>query len=231
MTEGQDPIDVFAEVARSLAEHDDLESILQRIVEIAVQTVPGAEFATVSVVRARKHVETVAATDEVCWRVDRVQYETGEGPCLDAIWEDETVKIDDLVDTGRWPQFSDRAAEIGIRSMLSFRLFLQEDTMGALNLYAGKPASFADESVHLGSVFAAHAAVAWDHAKEADGLQAAIVTRTLIGQAQGILMAQRRVTADAAFALLRKASQNRNLKLRDVAQDVVDRGSLPPGGG
>lgn len=226
MTLGQDPIDIFAEVARSLAKQESLDAIFQCIVDMALPTVPGAAFAGVAVVKAQKTVETVAATDETCRRVDRVQYETGEGPCLDAIWEQETVKINDLDATDRWPRFSRHAVELGIRSVLAFRLFLEEDRMGALNLYARNPESFTDESVHLGQVFAAHAAVAWEHAKEADGLQAAMATRALIGQAQGILMAQRKITADAAFALLRTESQRRNIKLRVIAQQVVDTGSL-----
>jgi GAF domain-containing protein len=221
-----DPIDTFAELARSLAEQDSLEDILQCIVEMAVPTVPGAACAGVSHVTAGKQVETVAATEEVCRLVDQVQYETAEGPCLDAIWEQETVKIDDLAGTDRWPRFSEGALEIGIRSVLAFRLFVQEDRMGALNLYAREPKSFTDASVHLGQVFAAHAAVAWDHAREADGLKAAVATRALIGQAQGLLMAQYKITADAGFGLLRTASQRRNVKLRDIAQEVVDTGVL-----
>lgn len=226
MAESQDQIDVFAEVARSLAQQGSLEAILQCIVEMASRTVPGTAFGGVSLVSARAKVETVAATDARCRHVDQVQYETGEGPCLDAIWEQETVRIDDLAGTDRWPQFSERAVAIGVRSVLAFRLFVQEDSMGALNLYARERKAFSDESVHLGHVFAAHASLAWDHARETDGLQAAIATRGLIGQAQGILMAQHKVTADAAFSLLRVASQQRNVKLRSVAQEVVDTGAL-----
>lgn len=229
MEERPNPIDVFAEVARSLAGEDTLEATLQRIVEQAVQTVRGAEFASMSLIRARKEVTTVTATDDVCRRVDEVQYETGQGPCLDAIWDEETVLVNDLSATDRWPEFSARAATIGVCSILAFRLFLHEDRMGALNLYASEPGSFTDECRHLGAAFAAHAAVAWDHAREAEGLRAANDTRALIGQAQGVLMAQRKITPDAAFALLRGASQRRNVKLRDLAQEVVDTGALVSG--
>lgn len=227
MAQPNDPIDVFADVARALAEHDSLTDTLDRIGTLAVETVPGAEYAAVSVVRGRREVESVAATDAICRRVDDVQYETSEGPCLDAIRETDVVQIDDLADTDRWPEFAQRAADIGIRSMLSFRLFVQDDLMGALNLYARRVAAFTDESVRLGQVFAAHAAVAWEHAKENEGLHAAIETRQLIGQAQGILMAQQRLTPAAAFDQLRERSQHRNIKLREVARAVVETGSLP----
>lgn len=222
-----DPIDVFAEVARSLAEQDDLTTTLARIVELAVTTVPGSAHAAVSHVHARRRVETVASTDDVCLRVDAAQYETGEGPCLSAIFDQEVVRVDELDGPTPWPAFSVRAVEQGVRSMLSFRLFLEEGTSGALNLYAREPGSFDERSERLGHVFAAHAAVAWDHAREVDGLAAANLTRELIGQAQGILMAQGRLTPVDAFALLRGVSQRQNRKLREVARDVVDTGALP----
>ncbi len=229
MDERRDAIDVFAEVARSLADENTLEATLQRIVEEAVATVHGAEFASVSLVRARREVKTIATTDDLSCRVDEIQYETGEGPCLDAIWDQETVLVNDLSATDRWPKFSAQAAKIGVCSILAFRLFVHEDRMGALNLFASKGNSFTDECRHLGTAFAAHAAVAWDHAREVEGLKAANWTRTLIGQAQGILMAERKITPDAAFTLLREASQRRNVKLRDLAQSVVDTGTLLSG--
>lgn len=221
-----DPIDVFAAVARSLAEQDDLSATLQRIVDLAVATVPGAQHAAVSKVVARRSVETVASTGALPEQVDAVQYETGQGPCLDAIWEQDVVRIDDLAATPRWPEFSARAVELGIGSMLCFRLFVEEDTSGALNLFAPSADAFDEDAERIGSVFAAHAGLAWDHAQQVDGLTAAVASRTLIGQAQGILMGSRRVTADEAFALLRRASQHSNRKLRDVARDVVDTGTI-----
>jgi GAF domain-containing protein len=229
VTDVPDPLDIFAQLARSLAMQDSLDEILQCIVDMARPTVPGAAFAGVSVVTARRELQTVAATDDICAQVDRMQYETGQGPCLDATWEQDTVRVDDLAEAGRWPTFSPLAVDFGIRSILAFRLFVHEERLGALNLYARAPGAFTDESVHLGQVFAAHAAVAWDHAKETDGLQNAIVTRSLIGQAQGILMAENKITAEAAFGLLRDASQRRNVKLREIAQQVVDTGALSSG--
>ncbi|MDP9434937.1 MAG: GAF and ANTAR domain-containing protein [Actinomycetota bacterium] len=218
--------DTLVEVARSLAEQEGLDATLQRIVDLAVRTVPGAEHAGVSLVRSRRVVETPAATGDVVVRVDQVQYETGQGPCLDAIWEQEVVELQDLSATDRWPEFAHRATELGVRSMVSFRLFVERDTSGALNFYSSNAQAFGQEAVRVGHVFAAHAGLAYDHEKQVSGLRRAVESRTLIGQAQGILMAQHRVTADQAFGLLRVASQRRNVKLRDVAQEVVDTGTV-----
>ena len=221
-----DATDVFADVARSLAEQEGLLPTLQRIVELAVETVPGVEQAAVTAVKARRQVSTVAATAEVVRRVDEVQYEVHDGPCLDAVFEQEVVKIDDLSGTDRWPAFSGRAVELGVRSMLAFRLFVEGGTAGALNLYSPEPDAFDDDSIRVGQIFAAHAALAWDHEKELEGLRTAVENRTLIGQAQGILMAQRGFGPAEAFEALRYASQHRNVKLRALAQEVVDTGRL-----
>ncbi len=222
----QDLPDTFAQVARSLAEQSDVQSTLQRIVELAVDTIPGAEHAGVTEVRARRRVETIAATDDVPRDIDRLQYQAGQGPCLDAIWEHEIVEEDDLSQTERWPGFSRQAVQAGVRSMLAFRLFVEQDTAGALNLYSTSPCAFDDDAVRVGHAFAAHASVAWEHEKEVDGLKAAVETRNVIGQAQGILMAQHKITPDDAFDRLRTASQRRNVKLREIAQEVAATGEL-----
>ena len=228
MTAGADPLDTFAAVARALAEEHGVEATLQRVVDLAVDTVPGAQHAGISKVRRRKEVTTVASTKDVPDRIDALQYETGQGPCLDAIFVEPVVRVDDLSDTDRWPHFAARAAEAGVLSMASFRLFVEEDTAGALNLYNAAPRAFDESSMRLGHVFAAHAALAWNHEQDVTTLQEAVDSRTVIGQAQGMLMALHRLSADEAFDLLRRASQQRNVKLRDVARSVVEAGGFPP---
>ena len=170
-------------------------------------------------------IDTPASSDEVGRLVDAIQYEVGEGPCLEVIRQHQTFSTDDLLTESR---FSKRAAEeTGVRSMVAFRLFADQETMGALNLYAKVPAAFTEDAVHMGVVFAAHASVALNAAQTEEELRAAIVTRDVIGQAKGILMARQHVTADEAFSILRRASQRLNLKLRDVA-DTVAAQSGPP---
>jgi transcriptional regulator with GAF, ATPase, and Fis domain len=215
----------FAGLARELQSADGVAGTLQRIVDLSVDLVDACEHAGLSMVHGRR-IETVTASSDLPRRVDAIQYETDQGPCLDAIREQEMFRSDDLSADLRWPEFSARAArETGIRSMLAFRLFVQADTMGALNLYASPPAAFPAGAEPLGAVLSAHAAVAIDSAREHEHVQQlerAQSSNRQIGQAVGILMATRGVTADEAFELLRDASSRLNVKLRDVAATLVD---------
>ena len=128
----------------------------------------------------------------------------------------------------RWPAFAQRAAAAGAVSMLSFQLYVEADNLGALNLYANEPNAFTDESEHVGLLFASHAAVAFAAAKTEGNLRVAVATRDLIGQAKGILMERFKITGPQAFDVLVHASQVRNRKLRDVAEELVDTGDLSP---
>jgi GAF domain-containing protein len=222
---------VFAEIARELEAEASPEKTQDRITRAAVATVEGCDHAAISIVRRRGGIETVAATDDVPTQVDAIQYDTGQGPCLGAISEHETYMIDDLALDARWPTFGRRAAdETGVRSMLSFRLFVRGDTIGALNLYSRRPGAFTDHAWAVGTVLAAHAAIALSAAREherAEQLEDALRSNREIGIAIGVLMARSGVTEDRAFALLRQASQHLHRKLRDVAAGVVHTGELP----
>jgi GAF domain len=168
-----------------------------RISRAAVETVDGCDHAAISLVHRHRAIDTVAATDEVPTRVDAIQYEVGQGPCLNAIAEHEVFLADDLADDERWPNFSHRAVEeTGVRSMLSFRLFLQDDTLGALNLYSRDVQAFDEHAPAVG------------HGRD----------HGLGGLAQ-----------KDAFAVLLRASQHLNRKLRDVASEVVETGEVPCG--
>ena len=147
--------------------------------------------------------------------------QTGEGPCLDAAHEHETVRVDEMATEERWPDFAGRAAQIGAKSMLSFQLFVERDNLGALNLYGRTPRSFDEESEYVGLLFASHAAIAFADAEQVRHLNVALDRRDLIGQAKGILMERYKVTADQAFRVLVRASQNHNVKLHDVAHELT----------
>lgn len=200
--------------------------MLERVVHGAVALIPGVESGSISVVRNRREVDSVAASDELPRRVDALQAETGQGPCLDSAFEHETVRVTDMRTEPRWPDFARRAWEIGAGSMLSFQLFVDGDTLGALNLYSSEPNAFDDESEHVGLLFAAHAAIAYAAADEQRHLSLALTTRDLIGQAKGVLIERFRVTGDQAFALLVTASQATNTRLREVADQLVATGEL-----
>lgn len=220
--------ETFGTIARTLLAANDVEETLDTIVTLAVRTIEGCDLAAVTLVEGRS-LRTAAGTGELPARVDAIQYETGEGPCLDAIREHEVFGSGDLACDPRWPRFSSRAhAETGVTSMLGIRLFAEEDTMGALNLYSMQPKAFAEEALAIGSVFAAHAGVALSSAREEANLKAAIASRDLIGQAKGILMSTEHITSERAFDELRVASQQLNRKLRDVASEVASTGELPP---
>jgi GAF domain-containing protein len=220
----------FAAVAQALASEETVAATLQRLVEIARVIVPGCHHAGVTVLR-RGRPETPAATDDVSGAVDRVQYETGEGPCLSAILEQPTYRTGDLAAETRWPEFSRPAVErTGVRSVLAYRLFTEADTLGALNLYSRERDAFDDEAEAIGTILAAHAALAFARAREREqisGLEQAVASNRAIGMAIGILMAIRRIGQDEAFDLLRTVSQRTNRKVREIADEVVHTGQLP----
>jgi ANTAR domain-containing protein/GAF domain-containing protein len=220
----------FAAVARALEAEPTVEATLQRVVEVARLIVPGCHHAGITLLR-RGRPETPAATDEVSAAVDAVQYEAGEGPCLSAIVEAEMFRTGDLAAETRWPRFSGPAVQrTGVHSVLAYRLFTEEDTFGALNLYSRERNAFDDDSVGVGSILTAHAALAFARAREravVSGLEQAVASNRAIGMAIGILMAIRRVGQDEAFDLLRTVSQRTNRKLREIADDVVHTGQLP----
>ena len=218
----------FAQMARSLLAERDVQHTLQKICDLAVETIDGCDHAGISFLKGKK-VETPAASDDVPRTVDAIQYETSEGPCLDAIRENEVFESGDLGRERRWPQFASRAQrETGVTSMLSFRLFVEGDTLGALNLYSKAPDAFDEKSRTVGLVFAAHAAVGLFGAMHEAQMEEALQSRDLIGQAQGMIMAREGVDAEEAFDMLRRASQRLNLKLRDVAGGIVKSSGAPP---
>ncbi len=216
----------LSELARTLQDEDSVDKTLQAIVDSAVDTVPGAQYAALSVVERRREIHTRAGTAELVFRVDQVQYDTGEGPCLDAVYEQQTVSLPDMTAEKRWPDFTRCTAELGVLSMLSFQLYVQQDNLGALNLYSAEKHAFDGDSEHIGLLFAAHAAVAMSGAQEQEHLTKAMAARDLIGQAKGILMERHKLTADQAFSVLTRASQQTNTKLVDVARALTDTGEL-----
>ncbi len=226
-TAGEDELAIsLGELARALERVDDPEETLVAVVQAAVDLIPGVEEGSISVVIGRKEVSSTAPSGDLPRLVDAVQVETGEGPCLDAAYEQQTVRVDDMSTETRWPQFAPAALKAGAGSMLSFQLYVEGDNLGALNLYAREPGAFDDESEHVGVLFAAHAAVAYASAQKQQQLLQAVTSRQIIGQAQGILMERYEMSDDRAFSVLVRVSQNTNRKLRDVADELVRTGEL-----
>jgi hypothetical protein len=204
--------------------------VSEAIAHSAVELRLLADWASITELRAGKLV-TTAATDDRARQGDYIQYELGNGPCVDAVLEDPVVLIDNLPGDARWPEFGRRMhREFRVCSMLSFRLMLDEDdVIGGLNLYSQQPAAFDDQDVERGHLLAAHGATAIAAAQartQAHHLQVAIQTNRDIGVAIGILMRGFMLTRNDAFDLLRLASQHQHRKLRDIALEVIDTGTL-----
>lgn len=214
--------DQLAAAARSLQAQAGTVRTLERSVALATEMLHGCDHAGVSVVNRNREIDTPAATDAMVRRADQLQYDTGEGPCLDAIWHQETVQSADLAGEDRWPRWAPEVVtELKVASMLCFQLYTTGDSLGALNLYSNTANGFDDDDVIAGTFLAAHIAVALAESQNAEGLQTAGTSRTIIGQAQGILMERFRLDAGHAFAVLRRVSQESNTKLYRVATELI----------
>src|ERR1700712_164077 len=212
----------FARVSRDLMEDTSEIPTMQRIAERAVQVVPGCDHCSISLRRRRHRVESVAATSTLAEKCDALQYDLEEGPCLEAVWENDSYLIEDTTAETRWPRWAPLVAEQGIGSVLAIRLSTRTDTLGALNLYAEQVGGFSADDIDLAAIYALHATNAMNSAMLVEGLQTAVQSRHLIGVAQGILMQNYRIDMEQAFEVLRRYSSHTNVKLRDVAEHVVE---------
>jgi GAF domain-containing protein len=222
-----EPSDAFAELGRIKLADTDIDSILDKIAELAQRAIPGADEVSVTLMRG-KGAHTAAFTGDLALACDERQYERGHGPCLDAAATSATLLIDDMDQETRWPDYTRSAAEAGARSSLSIGLPVHESVTGALNIYATEPDAFDDDAIVLGQTFAGYASVALANAHLYDAqaslaqhMQAAMENRAVIEQAKGVIMGERRCGPDEAFQILTKLSQDTNRKLRDVATALV----------
>lgn len=217
--------EAFAEISRVLLGETDVQRTLDKMCGLLTDTVEGCNHAVVTLVN-NGHFESPAASDPVGPAVDAIQFEVNDGPCVEAITAHHTVVTDDLSTETRWPRFSRRAVEVtGVRSMLAFRLFIAEDTLGSLNLYSEQPRSFTAESLAVGTIFAAHASVALRAAQTREDLarlRDVMETREIIAQAKGILVGRRGISSDAAMDILLRGADRLKIELRELALRVVD---------
>ena len=220
----------FAELSGDLLSADSEDITFDTVVARATEMVPGCVHAGITLRRRRGRAETVAATDELVERLDDVQYSTGEGPCLDAAFEREDVVVADLETDRRWPRWTDAARQAGIGSVMAIRLNNGEETLGALNLYAHQSDNFAGDGGDIALIFAMHATGAMSRARLITGLRTALESRHVIGIAQGVLAARYDLSYERAFEVLHRYSNDRNLKLRDVAEMVAQERRLPEDG-
>jgi GAF domain-containing protein len=211
----------LAEAARSMQGMKSTQEMLDEAVVIATEIIQGCDYAGMSIVNPGG-IDTPAASSEALRRLDELQFEMNEGPCFDALRKHEIVLARDLSTDHRWPTWGPRAAhELGVSSIVSFRLFAAEDSLGAMNLYSRTTDAFDTEDIYNAEALAAHVAVALAEAQNVNHLETAILVRTMIGRAEGILMERFDLSPVQAFAVLRRVSQHRNIKLNRVAEELV----------
>lgn len=186
-----------------------------------------ADFGGITLWRRSGRLETIGSTDTSVDDVDRLQYELREGPCVRAAERLEQIVSDDVARDDRWPQWGPLAAERGMYSVVSVDLQADNRRLGALNLYAGAIARFRPEDIEAVRYFAPMASTALASAITEDNLRTAVDARTITGQATGILMERFQLSPEQAIAVLRRYSQETNIRLREVAQELIRTRQLP----
>jgi GAF domain-containing protein len=213
----------IAEAARTLNQPRSLDETLQTIVEVACNSVPGFDQAGIATLHTKDdRVRTRAHTGDLVLRLDEIQYGLHEGPCSAALQGTEVVSTSSLRAEHRWPRYVPQARAVGIRSQMAVKLYLDQHAVGGFNFYSTTCDEVSLDAQALAQLFASHAAIALGHAHEREHLNEALQTRKVIGQAIGILMERHEMNEDRAFAFLVRASTHTNIKLRAVAQELVD---------
>ena len=221
--------DLLRDLSRVTFVGRTLDDVLAEIVRIATAGIPGAESTSITLLKDDRPF-TAAHHGEMALAADELQYAKGYGPCMDAGRGGVLLRIDDVRTEQRWPDYVAHAQEVGVRSSLSVPLPYQGSSIGALNIYSAEAAAFATpealeaglETAEVVAVAIANADAHWQASEQARNMRLAMESRAVIEQAKGVLMAQRRLTAEQAFEVLRDASQRYNRKLRDIASGIVE---------
>ena len=221
MSSSADIAEALSRAARSLNNHHDLDSTLQSIVDAAAVSLPGIGHAGITIAHRDGRFETLASSDSLVRDLDDLQYRLGEGPCLFAIEAEPVVTVNHLRHDQRWPRYVAPAVALGLKAQLGLQLHADDHKVGGLNLYSTETEVIEPEVQHLAELFAAHAALALGFVRRSEELTSALATRKTIGQAIGIVMERFGIDEDLAFGYLRRISSTTNVKLRDVAGDVV----------
>jgi GAF domain-containing protein len=217
----------LADAARSMQGWSSTQLTLEKVVLVATEIIQGCDLVGISVVHGGG-IDTPVGTTEALNRIDELQFVLKQGPCFDALHMHEIVHSRDLATDSRWPTWGPMIVkEMGVASIVSYRLYTTQDTLGALNLYATTPDAFDADDIDNGHALAAHVGVALAASQNAENLEMAISNRTMIGRAEGILMERFGLTPDQAFAVLRRVSQHQNVKLNRVAEELVRTGVTP----
>ncbi|MCW2839604.1 MAG: hypothetical protein JWR55_1087 [Aeromicrobium sp.] len=213
------------DLTRLLARITDTPSLQASVDQIVAFAATSFEtrYAGVTLIRERKQrFETVGTTDPLVLVADELQDELGEGPCVDAAAASRTIVSNDIAGDARWPSWGPQVARLGLGSTLSSQLRAGHRRIGALTIYREPERRFTGEDLEMAQVLAGHAAIALRFAEQIEGLRIALGSRTMIGQAQGVLMERYDVDPGRAFAILRRLSQDANVRLVEIARRVVE---------
>ena len=232
-----DPTGALTELSAVLTANADMSGMLDAVVHVVRKYLPGAEESSITLLRGRKAATavTAAATGPLPIALDEIQYEQGYGPCLDAGRNDQIMHVSDMSLEVRWPKYTPLAIQHGVHSSLSLPLPVENYLVGAVNVYATRVDAFTPESIEIGTALAAHVTTALSfaesshgHRLRAENLTKAMRSRDVIEQAKGMIMAQQKCSAEAAFNMLRKLSMDGNIKLQDLAVSIVSSASGHP---
>lgn len=212
----------IAEAARTLNKSRSLDDTLQTIVEVACNSIPGFDHVGIATVEKKGTVETRAFTGDLVLPLDKVQYGIQEGPCSAVLQGTDAISVSSLQHEQRWPDYVPHAWGAGVRSQMAVKLYLDRGTLGGINFYSTTSDDVTDDAQAIARLFATHAAIALGHAQEREELAEGMQSRKVIGEAIGILMERYDMNEDRAFAFLVRASSHTNIKLRDVAKELVD---------
>ncbi|MCF6377872.1 GAF and ANTAR domain-containing protein [Nocardioides KLBMP 9356] len=223
-----DSLAVFAALAAELQQEPDEALTSRAIVNRMRDLVPEAHMVSLTIRTSRGRHRTLASSDPVSRQADALQYELGEGPCLEIADTGGWLRSGDVASDARYPTWGPRAAELGVASLLSVAVTDPDGPLGALNLYSEEAGGFADRDVvDLALVYAVHATTALSSARRTSTLQTAVSSRHVIGMAQGIAMERYDIDQHQSFELLRRLSSTTNVKLRDVAHQIVETRTIP----
>ena len=218
---------MFAALAAELQQEPDEAITSHAIVTRMRDLVPEADQVSLTIRTSRGH-RTLASSDTLAQEADAMQYALGEGPCLEIADTGGWLRSGDVGSDSRYPAWGPRTAELGVGSLLAVAVTERDEPLGALNLYSARTGAFDDRDVvELALAYAVHATTALSSARRASTLQTAISSRHVIGMAQGIAMERYGIDQHQSFELLRRLSSTTNVKLRDVATQIVETRAIP----
>ena len=215
----------LATAARSMAVLGNPDDTLDAIATAARSAVPGFDEVSATAVAPDGEASTLAATSGLVRDLDHLQYQLGEGPCLTAVRERELVLAQHLPREDRWPLYTPRATQTGIRSQMAVHLAADDQVLGALNFYSTVRDTIHPGAFHRASLFATHAAVALGYARRLEAVHASAQTYRLIGQATGMLVERFEIDDERAFYYLVRVAAAGGLEIREVAREVVAQGN------